>query len=768
MWYYLHMFPRRRVVPAVTVLLLLCFLACSRNDKLSYIARADGLASAGKYDEAVLNYRKALQTDPAFGDAYLKLGKLYMTVLNLGDAYAALQRAHELLPERQDVAIAYADVCLAGYLSDRNRFSQLQTIAKGISSRLLSQPQVTFEAHKLAAQVLLADHQVDAAIQHLESANAMRPWKPEVMLSLFDAMLSRGRAAEVEKLSVEAIEHNRSFVPLYELMHRHYVSSKRFEQAEAVLRLRIENTPKDPAATVRLCEYYRISRPEAARACADSIAGNPPTPLGLLAAGDFLRRMGNSDGAIEKYAEGVDLGGNRKQDHATRLVETLVAAGRIPEAKSRVEQIFGKQPGNPYWQRLRAELALDGSPAEIAQSVATLEELAKSFPKDPSFWYSLGRAYEAKKDFSTAAKRYEKATSVDPNYLAPRMAISKMLISLGRHHEALARLRGAREIDPGDSRLLLLESSAFIAVGEYDKAETLLAGFLKGNSSDLEARIQSAYIQLAKGNTQRAESLFAQLASQTKDARVPLGLAQTLGTAGRIDAALKVLETSGVDKDSSVERFRASLFVRAQRYGQAIEIYNRLLAEQPQAADLHAHLGEAHYALGDISAAAAAFEKAEKFGKGESFAGMGMALIKLSRGDHKGAIEIYRRVLAREPNNAAAMNNLAFELAERGENLEEALKLASRAVQLQSEIPDFQDTLGWVYLKKNQPAAARKTFENLARKAPRNPSYRHHLGAALAAEGSKQQAAVELAAALDLKPPAEESRKIEALLRSIR
>ena len=48
------------------------------------------------------------------------------------------------------------------------------------------------------------------------------------------------------------------------------------------------------------------------------------------------------------------------------------------------------------------------------------------------------------------------------------------------------------------------------------------------------------------------------------------------------------------------------------------------------------------------------------------------------------------------------MNNLAFLLAETGESLDEALKLARQAVGKEPNNPAFLDTLGFVYLKRDK------------------------------------------------------------------
>jgi tetratricopeptide (TPR) repeat protein len=67
--------------------------------KQSYLAKGNKLYQAGKYEEATLNYQKAIQKDANFGEAYYRLG---LAALKRKDqarlAYDSLYRAVQLLP----------------------------------------------------------------------------------------------------------------------------------------------------------------------------------------------------------------------------------------------------------------------------------------------------------------------------------------------------------------------------------------------------------------------------------------------------------------------------------------------------------------------------------------------------------------------------------------------------------------------------------------------------------------------------------------------
>ena len=104
------------------------------------------------------------------------------------------------------------------------------------------------------------------------------------------------------------------------------------------------------------------------------------------------------------------------------------------------------------------------------------------------------------------------------------------------------------------------------------------------------------------------------------------------------------------------------------------------------------------------------------------------------------------------PDNGAALNNLAYLLAETGVDLDEALRDALRARELHPEADEIADTLGWVYVKREAYREALATFSRLVQKSPEKVNYRGRLLLVLELMGDKSAAVAELKAALATKP----------------
>ena len=127
-----------------------------------------------------------------------------------------------------------------------------------------------------------------------------------------------------------------------------------------------------------------------------------------------------------------------------------------------------------------------------------------------------------------------------------------------------------------------------------------------------------------------------------------------------------------------------------------------------------------------------------------------LALAYDLRGDFDLAIERYRAILAIERDNAVALNNLAYILAERKNDPKQALPLAEEAYVLTKQAAVVADTLGWIHHKLGNHGRALPYLERAARLSPLDPEVALHAAVVHAELGNMPQARTFLAAALKL------------------
>jgi len=165
----------------------------------------------------------------------------------------------------------------------------------------------------------------------------------------------------------------------------------------------------------------------------------------------------------------------------------------------------------------------------------------------------------------------------------------------------------------------------------------------------------------------------------------------------------------------------------------------------------------------DRAGARQAFEQAVKLDSNFWAAQFSLASIYEGFSEWDAAIDRYRAILARTPDNVLALNNLAYVLAVQKHEIADALPLAKRAYDLAKGVPPIADTLAWVQHLAGDDAASEALLVDAAKQMPENADIRLHTAFVLAARGKSAQAATELAAAIKLNPEFERREDVRSL-----
>src|SRR5262245_16754135 len=93
--------------------------------KREYLKSGDAFVAARQFREAVVQYRNALQQDPRFGEARLKLADTYAQLGEAGRAVREYSRAADLLTDNVD-----AQMKAAGALMSAQQFEEARVRAR--------------------------------------------------------------------------------------------------------------------------------------------------------------------------------------------------------------------------------------------------------------------------------------------------------------------------------------------------------------------------------------------------------------------------------------------------------------------------------------------------------------------------------------------------------------------------------------------------------------------------------------------------------------
>ncbi|MEP6706150.1 MAG: tetratricopeptide repeat protein [Pyrinomonadaceae bacterium] len=366
------------------------------------------------------------------------------------------------------------------------------------------------------------------------------------------------------------------------------------------------------------------------------------------------------------------------------------------------------------------EGTLDKTFVDLA--IKELKEVARLDKNNAESWAFLGEFYqgtvrtEAALDAwahwaaappPTDTRFFQYITSRELSPDAANARLSEGLLKAGRPTEALAAIRRAIALNPGNRDYLLLLYEAFEAGGSKDSA--------------------------AIADLQRA------VAAEPTDMTALRLLARAETRAGRVDEAVALLRArlKGSLVDFNLHLMISYLYAQAGRGREAVEAARKALELAPP--DRPEMTTPALLVLSSAQEGA---------------------------GDIEGAEESLRRILAKEPENATALNNLGYFLTQRKERLAEALEMIQRAVKAEPDNASFLDSLGWVYFKLGQLKEAEMNLGEAARRDTTSATIQEHLGELYQArsEPTKARAAWEKALTLSIEPS--QTARLRAKLKS--
>jgi tetratricopeptide (TPR) repeat protein len=334
---------------------------------------------------------------------------------------------------------------------------------------------------------------------------------------------------------------------------------------------------------------------------------------------------------------------------------------------------------------------------ELNAKDEALDSLAALFEIDPEQYQALllEATILADQGAKKPYRRIEKTLQRNPQDQTLRLRYARLLTATD--------LRAAREQfeilslqSPDDADLLFSLALINREVGDEDAAARYLRAMVELGERADEAHYYLGRIAQESGDTEQALGHYQAVGEGE----------QFMAATGRIGEILiqsqqtvRFLAWFSDQRDHYPERRNALFGLEAQLLGQAgqpdlaVTLLNEALAESPQESSLL-------YAR---------------------------AMLSEQKGDLVSMERDLRDILSREPNHATALNALGYTLANRTDRHEEALKLISRALELQPGEPAILDSMGWVLFRLQRYEEALHYLTRAYAEFP-DPEVAAHLG----------------------------------------
>jgi tetratricopeptide (TPR) repeat protein len=634
----------------------------------------------GRQDSAIDNYQRAI-----------RMGEKQLPVI---------RRVVELLFGRR--RYAEADLVLRNLPDQAPDFGNLQRLAA----------QVKLEVGDPAQALEYARHAVPAD----SKSPADQRWLGEVLGAAGDA---KGAEAALRRAVALAPGEADNWVALVQFLARNGHKDK----AEAVLAEARTRLPAVGAELALAQAYAAIDRPEVARELfGAALKAHPEDAVALRTAADFYLRVQDLPRAEQCLRSLMALSGKDPavaRRARTMLAVVLAATGDHHRAREALV-LLGLAGGRPPPAaevgpaELRAQavvLATQSSRRRLLEAVDKLKELDKRQPLTAEDRFVLAQLAERLEDrqlLHESMRGVLAADGANPRYLAYQVRILLREGSPGEAGRWLVVLESSHPQLPATAELKA-------RVLRADGRDAEAAALLKDRADKVPAeRLLIAGLLEELGQGAAAEELHRSYTSEKPDPERRLQLARYLGRQGRLDEALHICSDA-----------RATAAPEAVGYA-TLAVLHSGRPRPEQLAEARGWLEEA------------ARQRPRS-------TGLLVCLADLAdlRGRPGEAEAIYRRVLALEPHNAEALNNLAWLLALQEGRGDEALHLAEQAVEALGPLTEILDTRGLAHLACGQTEQAADDFRDAWRPGLRGralASIRFHRAWALQRIGKHQEA----------------------------
>lgn len=335
--------------------------------------------------------------------------------------------------------------------------------------------------------------------------------------------------------------------------------------------------------------------------------------------------------------------------------------------------------------------------------------------------YRLGLVYEQMGDRPNALREFSLAANASPDRREIQLKAGQYYLFAEKYEDArkIANRLLDKNVRDVDAQLLL--GNAMGGISDFETAAKMVEEAVRTEPSNIAGYSNLAAVELARGNTAKAEEAFRHaLAITPQSIEARIGLASLYWSERRVPEAEQVLKEAGAIAPGNLlaSRTLAALYLATGRMAEAekplraiSDAHPELVAPRLALADYYLSSQRSELGLPILNAVAALPD------------GASPALLRLARYDfaHSKLTEAYERVnkvIARDPKNPQPyLLKSAFLLAQNKND--EALAAAKMAVQASPRLARAHFAVGAIELARQNPEAAATAFQEALRVSPR-------------------------------------------------
>ena len=336
------------------------------------------------------------------------------------------------------------------------------------------------------------------------------------------------------------------------------------------------------------------------------------------------------------------------------------------------------------------------------ESMIVFESIIDNDPNNADVLFIIGDLKAKLNDIDGALIYYDEAYNKD-NSLILALQVAAQLAYDNNHRDTSKLFKKLLLAEPSNSEYLRGYIETIQGPDILDELKELIQNEkIKANPFYNNLYNQMALEFIKNRQFSDAESFLRKALDEKEDDRFSLYyLSLVYREIGRNDLSLDISRKHSKyfpnDKEGYINS--AISLIQMQRYDEAIDELNIALTLYPEDFEINYFLGLTNYSLNDYINAEKYYNISLKLDD-QSIAtmhGLAMTYDNLQKWDMSD--DLYIQLIALNQNDAQAYNNYAYSLVERNEEIDYALTLAEKAIEISPNTSAYLDTIGWIHYK---------------------------------------------------------------------
>jgi tetratricopeptide (TPR) repeat protein len=672
----------------------------------------------------------------------------YIANKNYASAVVSLRKALEINPKHVEAQFRIAQ--LMAQTDNQVLLEDAQTQLKA----LMESTSATPEMLKTLAWAELKLGDIDSADETLTRALKEFPLDLGTYLIRAKTRLGQNDMKGAEEALNSGAENLPKSSDAHRVLGEFYLTQKRLGEAEPQFRLAIGLKPNNAQA---LNDLARLQLVQGKKSEAEQSFRQLTAFQGYRAIyGQYLFQDGQHEAAIRELEKVTRENADDRQVRGY-LLSAYAALNRTADIDRVLAEALKKNPKDAEARLQRAELLLKRGSYDAAE--VDLNTAAKFNPATPEVHYLRARLFRLRGSSRIYRQELGDALQLNPSTLAIRLELAQDFVNSGDGKTALDILDGALQSQKSAIAYLIGRNWALWTKGD-------LVEMRKGIDAGLAQRRLPAFLlqdglwKFRSGNPAGAQAAVREALQIDPTNLFALQILNSTYTAQKTPtvALAQVKEYAArVPKSAAVQTFLGQMLLASGDRVQARAVFTAAKALAPTSLEPELSLIQLDYLEHRFDDGRDKLQNVLATNPSHAVARLWLGVIEEKRGQHAAAMDHFRRVLAINPDEPMAANDLAYILAENTNNLDEALKYAQKAVELDPAQSSYADTLGWIFYRKGLYPSAVQYLEK-ASQDPGNVVAKYHLAMAYAKAGNRPHSVSTLQSAMKLDPGLPEAK----------